>query len=158
MSKVSDFGYHSALFDNGSDRKEHKQLYYKGLILHRDISIGNILIVDSDGQTKGRLIDLDHAKVVKSPTTVKLRDASLGDIETMEHHLSALPIERDVIKKFVDYFPVKNTLNAAIYIQEVVYMRGEYFGLETETRRISLADIGWDKEVTCTLDVIFAKH
>ncbi len=88
---------------------------------------------------------------------MKLSNASPKEIETLEHYLIALPMERNVIKKFVEYIPVENTLNAATYIQEVVNMRAENFGLETG-RVMCLADLGWDKEVKWALDVTFAKY
>lgn len=145
-------GYHSALFDNGSDRKEHKQLYYKGLILHRDISIENILIIDSDSQTKGRLIDLDHAKVVESPKLMKMCNASLEQVESVEHHFSKFrSIDREVFKKVVEYFPSDDSFNPATYIRKVIRGREKHFGLKTD-HGISLADMGWDKEVKDALE------
>ncbi|KAH9945519.1 hypothetical protein B0H21DRAFT_809280 [Amylocystis lapponica] len=44
----------------------HQDLYYKAGVLHRDISIGNILICPEDDvgkKTHGRIIDLDYAKL-----------------------------------------------------------------------------------------------
>lgn len=44
--------------------KAHRSLYYDGKILHRDVSINNIIITDAvhEGDPKGMLIDLDLAK------------------------------------------------------------------------------------------------
>ena len=47
--------------------------YFKNGIVHRDISIGNLVIVhrEDDGQTEGRLIDLDHAKYTDTQVEIK---------------------------------------------------------------------------------------
>jgi hypothetical protein len=143
-------GYHSALFDNGSDPKEHKQLYYEGLVLHRDISIETILIIDLDGQTKGRLIDLDHAKVVESPKTMKMCNASVEQVENVDHYLFKFrSIDHEVIKKVIEYFPADDPFDAATYIRKIMRWREKHFGLKTD-HCISLADLGWDKEVKRT--------
>ncbi|KAF8341818.1 hypothetical protein F5887DRAFT_1076402 [Amanita rubescens] len=124
------------------------QLYYGGFIFHRDISIENILIIDSDGQTKGRLIDLDHAKVVESPKTMKMCNASLEQVERVNLFLSDFrPIDHKVIKKVVGYFLADDPFHAATYIRDVVECREQHFGLESD-HGISLAD----KEVKCALE------
>jgi len=50
---------HAAFFENGT--------------VHRDISIGNLLIVHREdvGETQGHLIDLDHAKHTDAKARIK---------------------------------------------------------------------------------------
>lgn len=46
----------------------HRDMYFQRLVLQRDVSVANILIVPSDNsvkKTRGVLIDLDHAKKAK---------------------------------------------------------------------------------------------
>ena len=53
----------------------HRALYY-GCVLHRDISVGNILICPTDNNphdTHGTLIDLDYAKLGKKKDDTSAR-------------------------------------------------------------------------------------
>ena len=46
---------------------------FRNGIVHRNINVGNLLIVhrEDDGETEGRLIDLDHAKRSDAKTGIK---------------------------------------------------------------------------------------
>ena len=65
-------------FSNENCVRTH--LYYNGLVLHRDISIENVIIMSQNDETVGRLIDLDHAKVVNTSATRMTYDVSHEDI------------------------------------------------------------------------------
>ena len=54
-------------------------------ILHRDISAGNIMIKEIDGEVVGILIDWDMAKDLDNPTT---KDDSVGERTVSINHIS----------------------------------------------------------------------
>ena len=127
--------------------QEHKHLYYNGRVLHRDISIENIIIVTRGDETKGRLIDLDHAKVVNSSTARMAREVSAEQIQDLRGSLGEdYLIADEVVEKFLKYFAGIRKQEAATYILDAVEFRAQQFGLETD-REVKLADIGWHHQV-----------
>ncbi|KAF8338591.1 hypothetical protein F5887DRAFT_889803 [Amanita rubescens] len=127
---------------------EHKHLYYEGLVLHRDISIENIIITSRNDETVGRLIDLDHAKVVDSSTR---RMTSNANPQTIRHWKSTLSgdhyfIDYEVIEKLLTYFPEMKRTEAEPYIMAVVGFWTEHFGLKMD-HEIKLSEMGWHHQV-----------
>ena len=89
----------------------HKDLYFKSLVLHRDISVGNIMICPSGNDvsaTTGSLIDLDHAKMAKtrisqSKRTVpkKAQEVYLADDTADELGLELIkPLKKALLQRF----------------------------------------------------------
>ena len=135
-------------FFNELDFQEHRHSYYKGFVLHRDISIENIIIVSQNGETGGRLIDFDHAKVVDSSTR---RMMSNADPQKIRHWKSTLSgdhyfIDYEVIEKLLMYFPEMKRTEAESYITAVVDFWTEHFGLKMD-HEIKLTEIGWHHQV-----------
>ncbi len=83
-----------------------------------------------------------------------MRNASLEEVKSVDLYLSKFrSIDHRVIEKVIEYFPADDPFDAATYIREVVQWREQYFGLESD-HGISLADLGWDKEVKSALENI----
>ena len=103
-----------------------------------------------NGNTVGRLIDLDHAKVARSSRKIEACNGNFPGVEVLKSacQLFMPSINDDVIEKFVKYFAVKDPLSAAKYISEVVSFRKTCFDLD-ENHGVRLANIGWDYQVGC---------
>src|SRR6266576_5614725 len=101
-------------------------------------------------ETKGRLIDLDHAKVVsssKTRITPNVSPEEIQDLKTICHVLKRFPsIDEDVLEASIASVPDKDLGHALHYIKSVVEIRVKYFGLDT-SREIKLADMGWHYQV-----------
>ena len=129
-------------------KSEHKYLYYNGRILHRDISSENIIIMPQNGDTVGRLIDLDHAKVVRSSRTIEAFNSNqeVEDLEKLCNILFRSTNHEGVIERFIKYFEVEDAISTTLYISNVVECRKNYFGLDVN-HGVKLDDIGWHYQV-----------
>ena len=93
----------------------HKYLYERG-VLHRDISPGNILIKwrpssETDHNTSGCLIDLDHAKrgkLIQDEVKTPVDDKMIDRIQTVMHVVTNVEVEKQVARLASEFFPVKN--------------------------------------------------
>ena len=101
-----------------------------------------------NGNTVGRLIDLDHAKVVQSLKTIEACTGNFPGVEVLKRacHLFMPSINDEVIEKFIKYFAVKDPLSAVKYISEVVNFRKTYFDLDVN-HGVKLDNIGWHYQV-----------
>ena len=101
-----------------------------------------------DGNTVGRLIDLDHAKVVRSSRTIeRCTGNSPGAEKLVKMCRLYLPsIHDEVIKTFIEHFAVNKAFAAAHYISEIVDFREKNFGLDA-ARGVKLDDLGWHYQV-----------
>ncbi|KAF8341823.1 hypothetical protein F5887DRAFT_1076406 [Amanita rubescens] len=135
----------------------HKHLYYKGIVLRRDIGIENVIIMSQNDETVGRLIDLDHAKAVNSKATRMTYSVSHEDIRRLKSTLlnDDYLIADEVLVKFLKYFPGMRSTDAARVIMDTVDFWAHHFGLRTD-REIKLADIGWHYQVKASPD--FSTH
>ena len=126
-------------------------MYYAGRILHRDISIENIIIMskkNQTGETTGRLIDLDHAKLADSSRELKsinIDQERFRELEIYCNFVLKLPVSKNVIEKYLQF-----DARGVVYIGDVLETRQTYFDLETGQTgdEITLADFGWDKDVS----------
>ena len=102
-------------------------------------------------ETKGRLIDLDHAKVVSSSKTRVTPHVSPEEVQGLKTMCLAAgnfpPIDEDVLEASIASVPDKDLTHALGYIKSVVEIRVTYFGLDT-SREIKLADMGWHYQVS----------
>ena len=102
-------------------------------------------------ETEGRLIDLDHAKVVSSSTigtTPGVSPEEVQDLKTMCRISKVFPsIDEEVLKACMASVPDKNLSHALHYLTSVVETRVKYFGLDT-SREIKLTDISWHHQVS----------
>ncbi|PFH46732.1 hypothetical protein AMATHDRAFT_7448 [Amanita thiersii Skay4041] len=119
----------------------HKKMYLNG-VLHRDVSLGNILIMNNGS---GRLIDLDRAKYVSSKrqvlqpisaVTEDITEELRKDLERDEFNAS-----RDIRLLALQYFQVKSVSRANNYLMGLI----ENF-FDDPTRRLELNDLGWPNE------------
>ena len=101
---------------------------YENGILHRDISLGNILICDIDDdedemKDAGMLIDLDHAKYSAERRVMPPYMHQLGDDEESllrmfrRKHGSTWEPASDVLSKTLEIF--EDTIDATTYLREV---------------------------------------
>ena len=130
-------------------------MYYSGLVDHRNISIENIITME------GRLIDLDHAKIVSSSATSRMTpnvsSEEVQSLKTMCRASGQFPsIDEEVLEACITSLPDKNLCHAFDYIASVVRNRIKYFGLDTN-RAIKLADIGWHHQVSFKFTKTFSR-
>ncbi|KAG6886491.1 hypothetical protein C0992_003728 [Termitomyces sp. T32_za158] len=86
--------------------EEHKDCH-KRLILHRDISSGNLLIFEADdGSTFGRLMDFDHAKKASGMRKIESKVAGLSPLE--------LDKRRDNVRRLVQRKVDDNVVDIAL--------------------------------------------
>ncbi|KAF5379095.1 hypothetical protein D9615_005897 [Tricholomella constricta] len=125
-------------------------------IVHRDISIGNVMIFPmaaDPAKTRGRLMDFDHAKkATDSKGLVCASAPSSLDLMNMQNtkynlaHLRGsgdLVVADEVIEELYCWKPHKKALD---YIERVIDDRKRYFGLNLENMKgpLTLAHLGWD--------------
>ena len=101
-----------------------------------------------NGDTVGRLIDLDHAKVTRSSRTIEGCNGSreVKGLEEIMRHSYMRSINDEVVQKFIKYFAVKDAISAAKYISDVVNFRKSNFDLD-ENHGVGLDNIGWGYQV-----------
>ena len=101
-----------------------------------------------NGNTVGRLIDLDHAKVVRSSRTIEACNGNSSGGEALKNmRPTYMPlINNEVIEKYLNYFTVKEAFSSGQYITEVVEFRKTYFNLDVN-RGVKLDDIAWHYQV-----------
>ena len=101
-----------------------------------------------NGNTVGRLIDLDHAKVVRSSRTIEAFNSNPQEVEDLEKmfNMRLGSMNHEVIEKYLKYFAVKEAFSAGQYITEVIKFRKTYFNLDMN-RGVKLDDIGWHYQV-----------
>ena len=102
-------------------------------------------------ETEGRLIDLDHAKVVSSSRTRTRPNVSPEEVQGLKTMCLASGkfslIDDEVLETCIASIPDKDRSLAFGYITSVVGIRVKYFGLNTD-RGIKLADMGWHHQVS----------
>ncbi|KAF8495047.1 hypothetical protein BU17DRAFT_59517 [Hysterangium stoloniferum] len=123
--------------------QDHKDFYLSG-VLHRDVSVGNILICPREGNRSevcGRLIDLDHGKQTwkfLSTSEIPPRKELDGVLANSYHftfQVEGVFAEEDVVHTVLGAFNLKPTL-AADYIKA---------SLDGASRKVT-------KEEPCTLE------
>jgi hypothetical protein len=104
--------------------------------------------MSQNGNTVGRLIDLDHAKVVRSSRTIEACNGNSQEVEDLERicDICFKSMNHEVIEKFVKYFGVKDAIYALGYISDVVKFRKTHFDLD-ENHGVRLDNIGWHYQV-----------
>ena len=104
--------------------------------------------MSQNGNTVGRLIDLDHVKVARSSRTIEGRNGSreVKGLEEIMRHSYMRSINDEVVQKFIKYFAVKDAFSAAKYISDVVNFRKSNFDLD-ENHGVGLDNIGWGYQV-----------
>ena len=102
---------------------------------------------DAD-ETVGRLIDLDHAKVVESLRKIEAKNDNLPVMQLMKQMAAmSLPtMNIEVIEEFIKRFEVGRASLAIQYLEDVVAFRAAHFDLDN-AREIKLSDMGWHYEV-----------
>ena len=100
------------------------------------------------GETVGRLIDLDHAKVVESSRKIEAVDHNLNEVHDLEEmcRLRFRTMNDEVLEEFKKYFTVEDADNSYKYISDVIKIRVAHFDLD-KTCEIKLGDMGWHHEV-----------
>ncbi|KAF5366921.1 hypothetical protein D9615_010678 [Tricholomella constricta] len=135
---------------------------YGKLIVHRDISIGNVMIFPTaadPAKTRGRLMDFDHAKKANDsrdlvcasvPSQSDLFEIKLvmqlvrGSLAYLRES-NDLVVADEVIEELFRWVPQKRALD---YIKEVIDVRKRHFGLDLEKLEgpLTLAHLGWDHD------------
>ncbi|KAG6894934.1 hypothetical protein C0995_013489, partial [Termitomyces sp. Mi166 len=142
--------------------REQKRGHDK-LIIHRDASIGNLLIFErSNGTTFGRLMDYDHAKKAKEKIDITsyIRDLSSSELDTkrkvLQYNLAyvrqrkadnvVLGLNRQVDNEVLDRALkwVFEPGHAAKYIRDVADFTG--LGNDASEKPLCLSDLGWDEK------------
>lgn len=108
----------------------HRDMYFQRLVLQRDISVANILIVPYDNsveKTRGVLIDLDHVKKAKKRISYP---ASTFQIKTKRQNLIKMNLEEynhdlsdDLTAAYVLRFP--NDYGTAYFTMNSLLTRRE---------------------------------
>lgn len=116
--------------------------YLENGIVHRDISVGNLLIVhrEDDGETEGHLIDLDHAKYTNAKARIK---QYVADNLTPQAEMlcPSLGVDGDVTSKAI---AAVGTDRACDYIQAALH----FHNLPTmEGGRYTVEDLEWTDNV-----------
>ncbi|PFH47953.1 hypothetical protein AMATHDRAFT_87414 [Amanita thiersii Skay4041] len=116
----------------------HKQMFLYG-VLHRDISLGNILI---SGNGLGQLIDLDHAKHTDSTKQLFPNEVSSSDVVSFQQFIKYANFDADILQFSLQYFGHQDA--ASCYMRSALNCRfpepdnqGRVFGCE---------DFGWPSE------------
>ncbi|KAG6895443.1 hypothetical protein C0993_009576 [Termitomyces sp. T159_Od127] len=128
--------------------KEQKYGHGK-LILHRDISTGNLLIFEADdGSTFGRLMDYDHAKKASAMGKIESQIAGVAPSE--------LDVQRDLLRPVIKYQTGRQVEDDVIdvalkwtefgdaalaYIKDVIKSTGS--SDKASDKPLSLTDLGW---------------
>jgi hypothetical protein len=101
-------------------------------------------------ETVGRLIDLDHAKVVDSSRKIEVKNDNSPMVGLMKQmaamSLPPINVTVEVIEEFIKRFEAKNILEPLTYISDVMTIRAAYFGLDMD-RDIKVSDMGWHHQV-----------
>ncbi|KAG6889541.1 hypothetical protein C0992_004801 [Termitomyces sp. T32_za158] len=124
--------------------EEHKYGHNK-LILHRDISTGNLLIFETnDGRTFGRLMDYDHAKKASGTGKIESKIAGLSTLKlTCKRRLVGHYLERKVDDNVLDialkWFDKE--ISAIAYIEDAA----EFTDLSKKDsdKPLCPTDLGW---------------
>ncbi|PFH46574.1 hypothetical protein AMATHDRAFT_7642 [Amanita thiersii Skay4041] len=120
--------------------KMHKKMYMNG-VLHRDVSLGNIIIM-SNG--KGRLIDLDRAKYVSSQKQVlqPVSAVTMDEMEALGRNLKRLGLnpDEDIRRLSLQYFQEGAPISA-YYLNGLIH---NFF--DDKTVSLRLKDLGWPDE------------
>ena len=99
-------------------------------------------------ETVGRLIDLDHAKVVYSSRKIEAKNDNLNEVHDLEQlcRIRFRTMNDEVLNEFKKYFKVKDASDSQKYVSDVMKIRAAHFGLD-KTREITLGDMGWHYQV-----------
>ncbi|KAF5366920.1 hypothetical protein D9615_010677 [Tricholomella constricta] len=130
---------------------------YGKLIVHRDISIGNVMIFPTaadPAKTRGRLMDFDHAKKANDSRDLCASESPQLDVLNVQHikHNMArlrgccdLVVADEVIEELFRWIPHDEALK---YIKKVIDVRERHFGLDLEKLEgpLMLAHLGWDHD------------
>ncbi|KAF8629562.1 hypothetical protein AX14_011110 [Amanita brunnescens Koide BX004] len=97
--------------------------------------------------TVGRLIDLDHAKVVDSWRKIEATNDNSPVVGVLKHvtPISLPSINLEVIEEFIKRFEVENSYDPLSYISDVIKTRAADFDLHKD-HDIKVSDIGWHHE------------
>ena len=105
----------------------HKDLYFKSLVLHRDISVGNIMICPSGkdvSATTGHLIDLDHAKVAETRiphTKLIISEETQGDfLKRNTARVLGLQLDKPLTEALLRRFYEFDSLRVLSYFHDMV--------------------------------------
>ncbi|KAG6858788.1 hypothetical protein C0995_013917, partial [Termitomyces sp. Mi166 len=133
------------------------------LIIHRDVSTGNLLIFErSDGKTFGRVMDYDHAKKAKEKIDITsyIRDLSSSELDIERKALQTIlsherrrkadnvvvglnrQVDNEVLDRALKWFP--EPIIGALYIAAVAKSTG--LGNNASEKSICLSDLGWDEK------------
>ena len=125
--------------------------------MHRDVSSGNIIIKPTDdGETIGRLIDFDHAKVTKEFAAVKrseVTDERLQRYKAFIHDdLEMKPdtLDDEVVIKALQVVRPRKLLE---YIGEVLAIRQQFFNFSV-CGKLTPVDLHWDMMVSIACNII----
>ena len=102
---------------------------------------------DTDG-TVGRLIDLDHAKVVDSLKIIEADNDNFDELHDLEqmYQIRFRTMNDEVLKEFIKRFEVGRATDVTQYLDDVVKFRVAHFDLH-KNREIKLSDMGWHYQV-----------
>ncbi|KAG6908725.1 hypothetical protein DXG01_003570 [Tephrocybe rancida] len=138
--------------------RDHKDAHSQ-LILHRDISGGNLLIfTDENGQVFGRLMDYDHAKKAeRSLPITRFQHEKLDPQRALSHVREGIAIGLEV-NNFLDYEVddsvalealgcISDPAGASKYVLDVVetqHSKSRY--RPDSSRKLFKADLGWEHD------------
>ncbi|KAH0580066.1 hypothetical protein H2248_002880 [Termitomyces sp. 'cryptogamus'] len=117
------------------------------LVLHRDVSAGNVLIFQGkDGSSCGRLMDYDHAKKAENYDLFGTRNLSPSQLETergltrplVEYALKR-KVENDILDVALKWF---DSVDAIGYIRTAAQFTG-LVGENASQKPICATDLGW---------------
>ncbi|KNZ73119.1 hypothetical protein J132_01198 [Termitomyces sp. J132] len=116
------------------------------LILHRDISTGNLLIFQvQDGSAVGRLMDYDHAKKAKGKKPIS---SEIVNLDRKRNGLQSIlwdnlekEADVDVLDRALKW--LNRSSDAAHYIEDAVKFTG-LVGNNASEDPLSVTDLGWD--------------
>ena len=132
---------------------DHEKLYFSG-VLHRDISIGNIIIFpkgngsggeDEDG---GMLIDFDHAKRAYQNWNLVIHGPPSGEqcAELEEHFESTIKFDREVLEHAWQYHGKMNITKR--FLKRLHYLEYGYREDQDNLPTITMNQLGWETRVS----------
>ncbi|KAG6895442.1 hypothetical protein C0993_009575 [Termitomyces sp. T159_Od127] len=121
---------------------------YNKLIIHRDISTGNLLIFEADdGSTFGRLMDYDHAKKASAMGKIESKIAGLspselklqrGQFRAAAEYVLGRQLNDKVLDAVLKWFDRRSAID---YIEDVIKFTGS--SDKAPDKPLSLTDLGW---------------
>ncbi len=133
---------------------DHENLYFSG-VLHRDISIGNIIILPENGNGSededcGMLIDFDHAKRAHRNWDLVIHGPPSEEqyVELEEHFRSTVKFDREVLAHAWQYHG--GMYNTKRFLKKLHYFeygyREDYDQDDLPT--ITMKQLGWETRVS----------